>query len=78
MPRGYPYPLTICPARYDGVYSGAKFHAWNKHSHKVPREAYADDVTCQEFWFDNEDVVGKGKTPNEAVEDLLNHVPPLP
>lgn len=73
-PKKYPYPLTIVFDRYNGVYSGGKFTAWNKSFDEVPIEIEEDDVTCREFWNKHEEsngIVGLGETPEEAVNDLI-------
>lgn len=69
---GYPYPLTIVSDRYGGVYSGGKFTAWNCESYGVPEGQAGCDLTCSDFWYDNTEIVGLGKTPVEAIEDLKN------
>lgn len=67
----HPYPLTILPARYRGVYSGAKWHAWPRRPWSVPREAYGDDCTCAGWWAGTTEVVGVGETAEEAVANLV-------
>lgn len=64
------YPLTIVQDRYNGIYSGGKFTAWNLYPDELPEEAFGDDVTCRCFWADQEIAVGRGSTPNEALFDL--------
>lgn len=64
------YPLTIIQDRYNGIYSGGKFTAWNLCPDELPGGATADDVTCRMFWDDPEIAVGRGSTPNEALFDL--------
>ena len=66
------YPLTIISDRYGGVYSGARFTAWNEYDSDVPYEASANDMMCGEFWDKTKKKVGKGNTPNEALEDLYS------
>ena len=73
-------PITIIKDRYNGVYAGgktstsgpvpAKFTAWNLHCDKVPEEINGGDPECANFWWDYQGIVGKGDTPNEALEDL--------
>lgn len=77
---GEVYPVTITPARYNGIYSGALWHAWALRPWKVPREAYGSDTTCGSFWgvhfpkdeHENADqyIIGMGATREEAYEDL--------
>lgn len=64
------YPLTIVMDRYEGTYSGGYYTAWNLDVEDVPTEIESDDVTCYNFWHSYEGVVGLGRTPNEATEDL--------
>lgn len=65
-----PYPLTITRDRYAGVYSGGKWIAWNKYANDLPSGYDAGDLECGDFWDSYNRPVGKGDTPNEAVEDL--------
>lgn len=64
------YPLTIIQDRYNGIYSGGKFTAWNLYPDELPEEAFGDDVTCRCFWADQEIMVGRGDTPDEALAML--------
>ena len=64
------YPLTIINDRYSGVYSGAKYTAWNLDCEDVPTEINGDDIVCNNFWQKNKVVVGKGDSILEAVQDL--------
>lgn len=64
------YPLVIIKDRYTGVYSGGKYTAWNMDLEDIPQDIEEDDVSCHDFWFSYDGVVGLGKTPNEAAEDL--------
>lgn len=64
------YPLTIVEDRYTGVYSNGKYTAWNMYPEDIPQDIEEDDVTCANFWYSYDGVVGLGNTPNEAVEDL--------
>lgn len=47
---GRVHPVTIVPARYQGTYSGAKWHAWGVSPNNVPDAAYGSDTTCADFW----------------------------
>ena len=68
------YPLVIIRDRYTGVYSGGYFTAWNMYLEDIPQEIEADDVSCYNFWYSYEGIVGLGKTPNEAIEDLQQKI----
>lgn len=65
------YPLTIVRDRYSGVYSGAKFTAWNLHSHNIPEDVAGSDPDCMNFWYNDDIVCGKGDTPEQAQNDLF-------
>ncbi len=74
-----PYPLCIVEDRYCGVYSSARFLAFNMEPYSVQELPIdADDTSCKNFW-DGEDkdydindyIIGKGKTPEEAVWNLI-------
>ena len=73
MSEKYPYPLTIVYDRYNGTYSGGIFTAWNLDCEDVPEAISDDDVSCADFWSSASDgyVVGKGSTPQEAIQNLL-------
>ena len=64
------YPLVIIKDRYTGTYSNGEYTAWNKFFEDIPKEIDEDDVTCYDFWHSYNGIVGLGKTPNEAIEDL--------
>lgn len=65
------YPVTIISDRYDGVYSGGKWTAWNLDESEIPEDASGDDLACYDFWnMEEKPVCGIGQTPNEAYEDL--------
>lgn len=69
------YPLTIILDRYNGIYSGGKFTAWNKDFDQIDERVNGDDVSCNDFFSDN-DEYGRGDTIEEAISDLsrkLNH-----
>lgn len=71
------YPLTIINDRYTGTYSGGEFTAWNMDYSEIPTEPAEDDVTCMWFWSDTEIPIGRGKTPQEAVDDLRRRLEAL-
>lgn len=65
----------IRPARYAGVYSQAKWHAWPVESMEhLPGAAYGSDLVCGQFWAEQKKtripMVGKGPDPSEALSDL--------
>ena len=64
------YPLVIIKDRYTGTYSNGEYTAWNMFFEDIPREIDEDDVTCHNFWHSYNGIVGLGKTPNEAIDDL--------
>lgn len=72
-----PYPCIIRPARYQGTYSGYQWHAWPvRDSYMIPNEAYGSDPSCGAFWNEQRKadvpMVGKGRTPEEAKDDLID------
>lgn len=67
------FPLTIVADRYNGVYSGGKWTAWNADSGDVPRAINGNDSECMKFWFNAANCgvkYGVGNTPQEAIKDL--------
>ena len=64
------YPLTVIKDRYNGVYSGASYLAFNLDFYLIPPDVDGDDPTCANFWLNYEGIVGKGSTANEAFSDL--------
>ena len=62
------WPCVIVADRYTGTYSGALWTAFALE--EIPEGCRADDVTCQDFWCEMTDPVGKGSTPDEALADL--------
>lgn len=71
------YPLTIISDRYGGAYSGGDFTAWNMDYYEIPKEPDEDDVACMLFWDATDIVVGRGDTPQEAVDDLRQRLETL-
>lgn len=69
MPRDI-YPVTVVADRYLGCYSGGEWTAWNCRPTAIPEVIFADDVPCCEFWATNKKPVGRGRTPEDAIEDL--------
>lgn len=68
------YPLTIIVDRYTGGYSGAKYTAWPLDITQVPEEPYCSDGDCMDFWSNYLEPVGKGQTPNDAFQDLIDKI----
>lgn len=69
-----PYPLCVVEDRYGGAYSGAYFLAFNISPFGVDRLPIdAGDSDCLYFWENEADeyIIGKGKTPEEAVWNLI-------
>ena len=64
------YPLTVIYDRYDGVYSGGKYTAWNLSYYEIPEDVSGDDMDCPEFWGHNDIPCGKGNSPENAILDL--------
>ena len=67
------FPLTIVADRYNGVYSGGKYTAWNADTCDVPRAINGNDTECIKFWFSASNCgvkYGVGNTPQEAIKDL--------
>ena len=80
--KKYPYPLTVVLDRYSGVYSGGYFTAWNKYFEDVPSDIHSDDATVMDFWdsyrknfptVKEKDIVGFGRSAEEAIEDLIKN-----
>lgn len=85
-PGPLPVPLIVLSDRYGGVYSRAKFTAWNCYFEDFPVEAEGDDTSADVFWCSHRDgyydeticdlltgrrkPIGLGDTPDAAVEDL--------
>lgn len=69
------YPLTIVCDHYSGMYSGGAYTAWNCEACDLPTEISSDDECCAEFWVEHDnDAIGRGSTPNKALEDLYNRL----
>lgn len=70
------YPLTVVADRYSGVYSGGAFTAWNKYNDELPSAIFGDDISCMEFWSENDNTLcGKGDTVDSAIADLYGKLP---
>lgn len=67
------YPLTVIKDRYSGAFSGGEYTAWKLEINEIPTEIFGEDPECQDFWYGKIGkafTVGKGKTMEEAVENL--------
>ena len=68
------YPVSIHQTRYGGVYEGSDA-LWFAVSGDVPEDAVGDDGECLDFWLSDASLlVGRGKTPNEALINLIQRV----
>ncbi len=72
-----PYPVTICKARYGGVYEPGAWLAFNLQPQDIPEDAFGEDADCVDWWNRNTDGVGSGATPAEALESLASIERPL-
>lgn len=64
------WPVTICAVRYTGVYEGGLWAAFAAYPWDVPEDAFADDMTCAEWWRQHRAEVGVGNTVQEAHDAL--------
>jgi hypothetical protein len=70
------YPLTIIKDRYNGIYSGGGYLAFNIEHTEIPNDVSSNDSVCSDFWDIEQRglltlQIGKGRTPNDAVDDLF-------
>lgn len=65
------YPTTFIKDRYNGTYSGAVWLAFPLDFWNVPEEVEGGDVECMMFWESYDGVVGKGRTPELAMANLV-------
>lgn len=74
------FPLVIIADRYNGTYSNAQYLAINQYTEYIPWQIGSGDSDEMNFWHahtkekDNHFPIGKGKTPNEALNDLCNKI----
>jgi len=71
---GFLYPQTIVLARYGGVYEGGKYLAFNQYVHNLPAGWDEDDCSCADCFRDLKEHVGRGKTPDAALADLIRRI----
>ncbi len=74
MDNNNPYPLTIIADRYMGTYSGGMYVAFPLDAKEIPEGPDQSDIECMNFWDDYEDPYGIGKTPNEALQNLVINI----
>jgi hypothetical protein len=66
------YPLTIIRDRYNGIYSGGSYLAFNLNYDEIPIEISGSDIPCLEWWKENKYIlVGKGYDITSAIFDLV-------
>lgn len=63
------YPIVVVYDRYSGAYSGAPWSAFN--SYEIPAGPQGGDTEAHRFWLNPNMPVGKGETPDQAVERLV-------
>lgn len=70
-----PYPFVLFAARYQGVYEGGRYVAFNERRDDVKLDGAAgNDITCSEFFRHYPRPYGRGDTPSEAAQDLLDRM----
>jgi hypothetical protein len=68
------WPIAIFEARYQGTYEfGANWFAVAECD-AVPFDAHGDDSECNNWFIENKEKIGLGKTPNEALSDLYRKI----
>jgi len=78
-----PYPFTLIMDRYGGTYSGGKFLAMNQFYDEIDTSIGSCDSEEMIFWNEfkqgepigflrDKMYIGKGNTPQEAINDLIN------
>lgn len=71
LDKGTIFPVAIINCA-DPKFSGAPWLAFQSFSDEVPKESYQYGKE-EKFWADHDDMklpIGKGNTPDEALEDL--------
>lgn len=66
------YPTTIICDRYGGTYSGARWLAFPLDYWNIPDGVEGGDPDCMDFWDNYNGIVGKGSTPQEAMDNLIS------
>lgn len=91
IPHGL-YPIVLIQDRYSGTYSGGEWLAireattmeydgnYGRETARAPLLLHegpnGDDGDAMAYWCDPPDWIAVGRTPNEAVENLINGVRP--
>ena len=70
------YEITIIKDRYNGSYSHGKWTAWPMSVYDIPWAQDAGDSDCANFWGQYSDPVGKGDTPDGALNNLEEQLKP--
>ena len=70
--RQHIWPCVIFPARYSGAYESAAWIAIAARD--VPEFAQGGDVDCANFFKLNDEQIGRGDTPDTALENLVTKV----
>jgi len=72
------YPVTICPARYQGTYEGAPWLCFPVHAELLAKGQWRDwqgsDIECAEWWAEAQREgwpVGLGGSPDQAYQNLI-------
>lgn len=72
------YPVTICPARYQGTYEGARWLCFPVHPEVLDESRWrgwqGSDVCCMTWWDQaSRDgwPIGRGSSPDLAYQDLI-------
>ena len=63
-------PTTIVIDPYCGTYSDGEWLAFPLDTWDVPKDIDAGDMECCIFWKEYDQPVGKGSTPDEALNNL--------
>ena len=64
------YPVTIVMDRYEGAASGGKYLAFDCDPWDVPSAIEDADAVADQFWETTTNTIGRGETPQEALNDL--------
>lgn len=64
------YPITIVMDRYNGVYSGGKWLAFQGNPDEIPLDYSYGDLEAKAFADKPICTYGRGQSPDEALADL--------
>ena len=72
-PAKAPWSVTVTTARYGGIYEGGRWLAFRATPSRLPDEAFGGDTVAAGWWETSGDQlwVGRGSTPQEAFDDLV-------